>query len=806
MFKSNLSRVLTTLRNLNACSISRVLPLIMVLSGLSTVFFFGNNRMFLYRDILTISRNENWLSSLHMTIAINLSPTHHFLMFTSRGFDIDGNIDYTTYNRFPPGGYALIKLVTLPFGDNLSSQLYAARMLMILLFLGIVILIYLSLVRLISNRWVASTTTLIVSSTLLFLLYIDTIITEVAPELLGFALTFHGLVVFTQEGRFRQLIIKACLALLLGWHVLAMLSVFILLSLTKEIIKIGKAKTAYKVIITVVTSQYFMLGIIVLGFGVMILAYNIGNEYYALNFRGNHQLALSDLPSFNSMLRRTSLLRRTGLGEQFANRMQWIPFIENQFQRISFLSVPFILSSSNMNWIRAMTGLQEFHIGIVVVGACVIGVFLVRHRLLAATAVLSGFCWMIPMHNQVTPHPFEGLYFLSIPLFFFALFLLAIRKWSSERLMPFASVIALGIFISSSYQISRDSTDDLSVRFQETLVDDFDVIRQFARGRNIFVPITDTYEGMIELVGVRYGLHYYLSGSGIMFNNYGCDRGLDKVDLLIQARRDIVSGLLTPNNQMVFLYDRYVYEKRIDKVIEKYSPLIRGDFDVYLTDDRKLVYVSDRCDGIETESLFLGAPIFLDVYPVDVEDISDPSQGYEFNSFDYVDHFVLDTKRHVVIIDLPDYDIASISTGQYTADGRIWGGSFFGPDYATNVDLVQYVDRATASRQPVIRDRFDVYLMDDRSLIYVREPCHDSDIGNNFFVHISPVYIGDIPEHRQQYKFDNLDFTFVDHGTKDGRRCVAEIKLPDYDIASISTGQYTGKDRIWQNRFGVADG
>lgn len=812
MIKSYISRLLSVLSNYHVRSFSQVLPMVLLLSGMSTMFFFDRDSRFLYRDIWTISRNENWLSSHHLTMAVNFSLDHHFLGFISRGFDVYGNIDYLAYNRFPPSVYALIKLATLPFGDDLLSRTYAARLLMLAFFIGAAVLAYLSLCRLTSNRWIASASTLIAFSSTQLLRFSDTVDVQIIPDLFGCILAFHGMVVFTQEGRFRQLAIKSCLAVLIGWHVIALLLTFILLALIKEIIKIRKATTVHDIFVTAVTSRYFKLGIITFGIGTLILAYNIGSEYYALNVRGVRQLALSDLPSIRAVSRRSLI------GQEFAVRLEWIPFLEGQLRRIGALAIPFALpgptvsivdsslSNLNVSWIRSVTGQQELYIGIAVVCVCAISVAFIRRRLLATTAILIGFCWSIPMYGSSSEHPWEALYYVGIPLFFFALLLSLISKWLSNHLVPLTSIIGLWIFVLSGYQISRNNfpIDDY-VDYQKVVVDDFRAIRGFTEGKNISVPVVENYEEgakiyeqMVELTGVRFGLHYYLSGRGIVFNNYGCDRGLEKVDFTIQTRRDASPGLVTPNNQMVFLYDRYVYEERIDKIVEEDRPVIQGDFDVYLTDDRQLVYISDRCDESEGRSVFLGAPIFLNVYPVDIEDVSDPSQGYEFNSFGYVDHFVMDTKRHVVVIDLPDYDIASISTGQHTADGRIWGGSFFGPDYAADVDLIQRVDRVAASDQPIIQDSFEIYLTDERSLVYAKEPCYDSDISNDFFVHVFPVGIGDLPEQRRQYGFDNLDFVFVDHGTRDSQRCAAEIKLPDYSIASISTGQYTDKNRIWQ--------
>ena len=57
----------------------------------------------------------------------------------------------------------------------------------------------------------------------------------------GAALVFHGMVVFVQEGRFRQLLAKTCAALFLGWRVYALILPFIALGLGGEAIALLRA-------------------------------------------------------------------------------------------------------------------------------------------------------------------------------------------------------------------------------------------------------------------------------------------------------------------------------------------------------------------------------------------------------------------------------------------------------------------------------------------------------------------------------------------------------------------------------------
>ena len=789
----------------------KLLPLVLLLSGLSTLLFFGR--------VSGTLNESHFLSHQHLALAVNLSPSHHFLGFLNQLYDVSGDVAYKPYNRFPPGGYLLIKLVTLVVGNGLSIRIAAAQILIVAFFAGTMVLAYWSLCRLISSRWIASTAVLLGFSSPMVLIYSTVIAPELMPDLFGCSLTFHGMVIFVQEGRFRQLVVKACLALLLGWHVLALLLPFVLLGLTKEVIQSRKAKRSGGLslslyLLRVVTSRYFILGFVALGFGVLILTYNVANEYWALNFRGEINLVLSDLPSVVSALRRTGidLLNPDELLRD-SYEVQWYVFLFSQLERISHLATPFADSWTGLDrTILVETVPWAALAGISIVGVCVIGaVHLRRHRLLVLTAVLSGFCWSIPMRINTDQNIFESLYYIGAVLFFYTLILSLLHKGSGKgrQLVPLGAVGGLMLFVTSSYRVA--SYTEAGYRIDESfrnidsfLIDDVEAIRQFTGGKNILIyshlnviiydPHLWSWYPYIWPYG---GLYYYLHGSGLIVNSlyddHGCRISSDRVDFILQPKQSDAQGLLTPDNQVMYLYDRHAYEEPINKIVAGEGPVIRGDFNVYLTDDRKLMYIGDRC----TENpLLLSSPINLIVHPVD------SSQDYEFISFTPLDRLIMDTKRYVMIFDLPDYDIASISTGQSIRGGSTWGGEFFGPDHVVDVELHERADQIVAlSRIASVRGYFDVYLTSDRTLMYVRDRCHNGDISDDFFVHVFPVNRMDLPAHRRQSGFDNFDFTFTEHGSIDGQRCAGEIKLPDYDIASIRTGQFTYQRQIWRSEL-----
>ena len=115
-----------------------------------------------------------------------------------------------------------------------------------------------------------------------------------------------------------------------------------------------------------------------------------------------------------------------------------------------------------------------------------------------------------------------------------------------------------------------------------------------------------------------------------------------------------------------------------------------------------------------------------------------------------------------------------------------------------------YLTRLTGGSRPIIRSDWDVYLVED-SLVYVENQCTPEDAEPTFFLHLIPVDVNDLPGHRKQHGFDNLDFAFKDHRLIERGVCVAIRDLPDYGIAAIRTGQYTGEGQVWKGSFDLAE-
>ena len=104
--------------------------------------------------------------------------------------------------------------------------------------------------------------------------------------------------------------------------------------------------------------------------------------------------------------------------------------------------------------------------------------------------------------------------------------------------------------------------------------------------------------------------------------------------------------------------------------------------------------------------------------------------------------------------------------------------------------------------EPIIRGTFDAYLIGNE-LTYVKELCESADTKYQFFLHLIPANVAELPEERREYGFDNRDFWWA--GEWYGGQCMVTIPLPDYTISSIRTGQFARDGRnIWTAEASVS--
>ena len=217
-------------------------------------------------------------------------------------------------------------------------------------------------------------------------------------------------------------------------------------------------------------------------------------------------------------------------------------------------------------------------------------------------------------------------------------------------------------------------------------------------------------------------------------------------------------------------------------------------FQLFVSEDGKeLRYGRAGCAPGDTEPVF-----FLNIIPENVADLPPDRQEHGFAKRDFSFAEVggrFERWQCTAQIRLPDYPIKEMQTGQYApGQGDVWSVKLIAaPDY----EQLRADYAALSVEQPVARDYFDLYVQDYR-LIYSRESCAAADTTVDFFLHIIPENVADLPA---EWRADGVawsDFHFVRKGGIFDGKCLAAVPLPDYPIKEIHTGQHIpGQGHLW---------
>ena len=124
------------------------------------------------------------------------------------------------------------------------------------------------------------------------------------------------------------------------------------------------------------------------------------------------------------------------------------------------------------------------------------------------------------------------------------------------------------------------------------------------------------------------------------------------------------------------------------------------------------------------------------------------------------------------------------------------------------------ISALAAARRPARPDtllaaaNFQVYRQGDgRWLRYSRADCAAADTESRFFLHLTPRDLDDLPPYRRGHGFDNLDFSFAEAGGFLWQgQCQALLRLPDYPIAHLRTGQYAADaGELWVAEYAFSE-
>ena len=780
------------LRTVAAAGRHRLLPALLLTAAMALVLALNLDRAHFYAPF----DND---TAIKTAIAENLSPEHNFRMFTRLTYTEEGELTYDMYSRFPIGGFALIKLVILPFGDNLATKVFAARMLMLAFLTAAAFLAYYAIARIASNRWIALTAVLAAFSSYYVLRYSNVVSTDFMMGLFAVMLTFHGMVIFVQEGRFRQLVVKTCIALFIAWHVYGLLLPFVALGLGGELISAIKARrspgdSARQLFSTIRRSRYLRLGLAALLFGVAMLAFNVLSEYDAFN----GETPLGKLPSVESALIKPGLL---SVGSE--DGFPWAQFSMQQFYRIAGASFPYALTQIEGHLAETTIGAVPMALGAAMLGGCLIAtLFARRFRIPLAALAMSGFCWALLIRTHVlhTFHHHEAIYYIGVPLTLVTILLTAARFRGVRLLLGAATVASLaGFGISAQQMVAADHDRLVEARSRMRVFAEFAAIREIAEGKYVFVNQSNA--SAQRMYGNSRALSFLLAGSPFRYREEGA--GQDG-DLVLMTHRDDEFPLLTPDNAAVFLYGPSANPGDLDRALfnsiasDAYGqPAARALFNVHVDrEERMLIYTREPCAPADIEQKF-----FLHIFPERRDALPEWRRQYGYDNLDFAFPLWGLSLDGVCIaqVPLPDYAISSVRTGQFGDRGRLWEARF-----SFNADSSRPAREAVASREPDARGRFNVHVdREERALVYTREPCVPTDADALFFLHIAPERASDLPRDRESWGFDAWSFDFYAYGLLFEGKCAAKVPLQAaYPVSGVRTGQWTPDDgELWEAVF-----
>ena len=661
----------------------------------------------------------------HLTVAANRSAEHGFLGFEYRFLNGDGEQVYESYNRFPIGGQLLIALVMAATPDDLSAQLRTTRTLMLAFFAAAVVAAYLALKRLTASPSVALAATLLAFSSFFPLHYADMVSSEGSMDLFAVLLTFHALVLFAHEGRFGQLLAKTGAAVLIGWHVFALLLPFVVLGLAADWLR-GQGGFLQRTG-GLLRSRHLALGVVALCFGLSMLALNFGLEHAASKpfvEQGEAPRALDRLRSWSrrhaveshgdaedSWLARLPSVRsmsiRLGWNDDYearhADAMAWRPLLGTLFERTGRAALPYVveraarqlLGVDSEGSVEARQGRRSVDavsrppdapakatpspaessaparaallLGVLVFGAAVVGAAFGRQRALMAALASFGLCWGLLARGSVPFHPFEGMYLVGIPLVLYSVLLsrartLLAKHRLSERWIDGCAGVALLVFVLSCLQILRLGPGSAEPSALQVLLADVEAVRRAAPKDSVVIASLEP-RGETQLL---------LAGRTLLAPRNGAQRQrADFVLLRKRIARD--AGLLTPNNQLVFLYDRPTYDARYAALGK---PALEGGrgFSVHLVENRLIYTPGAPCDarqGFKHEP-----PFFVESFPARPSPPAvffDELPIYLRMEFRFQESKFEVAGRCIAEIPLPPYDVAHIRSGQFApGQGLLW--------------------------------------------------------------------------------------------------------------------------------------
>ncbi len=219
--------------------------------------------------------------------------------------------------------------------------------------------------------------------------------------------------------------------------------------------------------------------------------------------------------------------------------------------------------------------------------------------------------------------------------------------------------------------------------------------------------------------------------------------------------------------------------------------LIASEFNVFLLNERILVFEKTPCTEKDTQAKFI-----MHIFPNEKGPRVHHTLDFEFPQ----GAGITIGETCVTTRALPNVSYGRIRAGQYTLyqTGQSWMGNSYTREYR---------DRLIAEAgEPIVQSNFAVYVVRD-TIMYTKAACSTEDTTAPFFLQTAPTDLENLPDDRREEGFEEFEIDFMENGGRIGESCIAVYELPGYALARITTGQRSPvAERAWEGTHTTGDG
>ena len=216
--------------------------------------------------------------------------------------------------------------------------------------------------------------------------------------------------------------------------------------------------------------------------------------------------------------------------------------------------------------------------------------------------------------------------------------------------------------------------------------------------------------------------------------------------------------------------------------------LASADFDLYM-DGGDLVYLKEPCTEEDTRGRF-----GLSVFPKDAAHFpEDGGRGHQPMNFDFENRGAVFDGKCMARVDMPEYAIKAIETGQWIPDERdVWSKIVQMPLSVSEYEAYESEYAAALNDGEIVASGDFELRLNGNALVYLKRRCDEDDARGTFSLKIFPKDANDIPPEYAADGFVYARFGFASRGARFGGKCMMRYPLPDYPIRAIETGRRIG--------------